>query len=670
MSGYLPYRYFNSDYLHHGFFPFWNPFQRFGYPAYSDLQSGLWYPPVWLLMLTGKYTITQLILEQIFVFIVAGLGMFLWIKSYLNCNQTAFVAGLSYALSGFMFGSNHLMVFTIGYAWFPFSILVFYNYYKTQQIRYILLNAVFIALTITGASPAYSIILVYIYFGLYAFLFYHLRANTKQFKKVALHCILLGFLSIVLTLPYILSFYDFMHYFNRLERLPYQEFVLNPLTLPNFISFFFPYTVVSGDQFFHGTDLSLRNIYIGFLPAILFFLSIFLFSKQLQLKRWFIFTSLFILLSLGDELFIYRYIYELPGFGLFRHPSFFRGYVIFGAITIVSFYLKKMWFSKELQIQIKKVAFTVLSLLIIIAIFSVIKIQPQQIIQLKAEILQLTEFSSLPFLPHFLLNVAIVIFILILFLLLNLKFSIFKSFIFCLWIDLFIQVSLAIPSTLCFIVPYSEVKAFFNALPESHNQAYNTLSFKELTDSKSTIHTKAIWENKPVFEKYPASTGVNPFRFKHYDEAKNNGNLSYHLENPLFFFPKTNQKQDTLSSFLAWNFQTSLVPDSFLKINNIKIGYNSFSATVSNYNSLKGLLILNQNYHHLWSAFLDKEEIEIIEVSDMVMGVDIPKGENMKIEFSYHSNKIYIAAIIGFLAWIVIVISYLILKNNDKNQMI
>ena len=49
VRGYLPYRFFVSDYVNDGHLPLWNPFQRLGYTGYADLQSGCWYPIVWLL---------------------------------------------------------------------------------------------------------------------------------------------------------------------------------------------------------------------------------------------------------------------------------------------------------------------------------------------------------------------------------------------------------------------------------------------------------------------------------------------------------------------------------------------------------------------------------------------------------------------------------------------
>ena len=161
VRGYLPYRFFISDYLQDGHMPLWNPFQRLGHPGYSDLQSGCWYPITWLIMLFGQYDIASLIAEVIITFVVAGWGMFR-LSSYVHgCNRTAFLLALSYALSGCMVGSAQLMVFLIGMAWLPWILYAFIRILKGGGARYAGLLAFFLMCNITGASPAFTIVLIY-----------------------------------------------------------------------------------------------------------------------------------------------------------------------------------------------------------------------------------------------------------------------------------------------------------------------------------------------------------------------------------------------------------------------------------------------------------------------------------------------------------------------------
>src|SRR5690606_23830310 len=119
INGDLTYRYFISDYLWKGNLHFWNSFQLFVYSCYFVLQSGCWYPLVWVLMLFGKYDITSLMIELMSCFVIAGLGMYKLSNYIHQCKKTAFILGLSFALSGFMVGSAQLMVFLVGVAWLP-----------------------------------------------------------------------------------------------------------------------------------------------------------------------------------------------------------------------------------------------------------------------------------------------------------------------------------------------------------------------------------------------------------------------------------------------------------------------------------------------------------------------------------------------------------------------
>ena len=271
INGYLPYRFFISDYIHNGHLPLWNPFQRLGMPGYSDLQSGCWNPIVWILILFGKYTIKSLIIELLTCYVFAGLGMFNLAKYLFKCEKTSFIIGFSYALSGFMVGSSQLMVFLIAVTWLPWIITQLLLFFNSYAIKHILLTAFFIALFITGASPAYTIILAYIIIGMFL---YHIIITRKQISSVK-KIILGGFgiliILALLILPYINAFLDFSPYFNRIDKLGYNAFLLdNPFTPISYISFLFPYSVIAKTELFNITDLSLRNGYIGHLGFVCF----------------------------------------------------------------------------------------------------------------------------------------------------------------------------------------------------------------------------------------------------------------------------------------------------------------------------------------------------------------------------------------------------------------
>ena len=408
VNGYLPYRFFVSDYIWNGHMPFWNAFQRLGYLGYADLQSGIWNPIVWIIMLFGKYTINSLIVELLSCYVIAGIGMYRLANYLFQCKKTAFILGLSYALSGFMVGSSQLMVFLIAVAWFPWCMHALLNFFNTLQLKYILQSAIFMALFITGASPSYTIILAYIVIGLFVYQLVVKRGLFAAQKQILTGGAIMLTALIILILPYINSFLEFAPYFNRGDKLEFNEFLLtNPFTPISYVSFLLPHAVIAKTEWFNITDLSLRNGYwglVGLLGAGAALLSSMTRVKIILL----ILTVVSLVLAAGGETFVYKYLYYLPGFGVFRHPSMFRAFTIFCCLLIAGNEIKYIvhnGISKRHQI----VFWVILGLTSIAGIWAITKTEIAEVIQLVINIFMFVEFPTSALSTHLLLN-AIVIF--------------------------------------------------------------------------------------------------------------------------------------------------------------------------------------------------------------------------------------------------------------------
>lgn len=673
INGYLPYRYFISDYLWNGHLPLWNPFQRFGYPGYADLQGGCWYPIVWFLMLFGKYDITSLMIELLITFLVAGLGMYK-LSCYIHqCKKTAFILGLSYALSGFMVGSSQLMVFLIGVAWLPWCILYLLKFFNTLNYKYVLATAVFVAMQTTGASPAYTIILTYIFVGIFIYFFWKYRQEFSALKKGLLGGFLLVVTMALLLLPYIQSFLEFLPYFNRGDKLAYQGFLIqNPFVFANYISFLFPYTVISNSEWFNITDLTLRNAYIGIIGLLGLVFTLIQFKKRNQyffpLLICFI-TSL--ILALGDEFFIYKYLYHLPGFGLFRHPSFFRGYAMFCMLLLSGFSLKNI-ITTDVFSKIEKGVIVFGGVIIIVFVFvAYSKTSTTQVQETFNEIISLKEFSNTSFYSHLLINlITILVIAWISFLIKSAaKLSLFSTIVVFVVLDLGVQTRLSAPTTMYYNISYKDVKTYFNNLPNDFNQKYNYDPFKNLNDGQDLITTNGIWKNLATFNKTISSVGENPLRFNSFDAAIENGVLDRNMENELLFFPTKEFKgNDTLQKGLIWATPTKInIIDGSTSIKNVTVGYNSFSAEVKNSANESQWLILNQNYHHLWKAYYNEEAVPVNKVNEMVIGIEIPKNSKGKIRFEYSSPFLIYSALISLFSYLTV---FLLWQFGFKNKSI
>lgn len=662
INGYLPYRFFISDYLWNGHLPLWNPFQRFGYPGYADLQGGCWYPVVWFLMLFGKYDITSLMLELLITFLVAGLGMYK-LSCYIHqCKKTAFILGLSYGLSGFMVGSSQLMVFLIGVAWLPWCILYLLKFFNTLNYKYILATAVFVAMQTTGASPAYTIILAYIFTGMFIYFFWKNKRDFSVIKKSLLGGVLLVASLLLLLLPYIQSFLEFLPYFNRREKLEYQGFLIqNPFVLADYASFILPYTVISNSEWFNITDWSLRNAYIGIIGLLGFVFTLLQYKNRnsyyFPLMVCIIASMVF---AFGDEFFIYKYLYHLPGFGLFRHPSFFRGYAMFCMLILAGFSLKRIISDGTISKKEHGFIWGFVVVLVSLTIFAYTKTTVGQLQDNISQIVSLKEFSSHSFYTHFIINIVILVIIGWISYLVKAvaKFSLFTTLIVFLGLDLGFQARLSAPSTLHFSVKYKGVKEYFNNLPNEINQEYNHFAFKQLNDTQGLKTTEGFWQNIATFNKCISSVAYNPLRFNSFDAAIENGVLDRNMENELLSFPtKEFNGNDTLQKGLIWATPTKInVIDGSTSIKSVTVGYNSFYAEVKNSANESQWLILNQNYHHLWKAFYNKEALPVSMVNEMVMGVEIPKNSKGKIRFEYSSPFLIYSAIISLLSYLTIVL--------------
>ena len=653
VRGYLPYRFFISDYMQDGHLPLWNPFQRLGYPGYSDLQSGCWYPVMWLLMLFGQYDITSLVAEVVITFVIAGWGMFQLSSWMHQCNRTALVLAISYALSGFMVGSAQLLVFLIGMAWLPWILWAFLRVLQGGGARYSALLAFCLMCNITGASPAFTIVLLY---ALPSIAVYQLvrSENRTSFLK---HFLFQGAITLTLLLlllaPFIVSFVDFMTYFNRNGKLPYEAITLNPFVWSDYLSFFFPYSVISTHEMFQVTDLSLRNAYVG-IAGIVFFIMTLFFARQ---TKWFwglvavVLVSM--ILALGDFSGIYKAIYHLPGFGLFRHPAFFRGYGMLGILLMAGFSMPK-WLDGKLLVPRHGMVVSMALLVICMGIAWSIT-TPELIQKTLVEILHEGEFPSHGFGSQLFVNAAILLFLVVLAVMVTKGFALtrFNALMMFVVLDLFIQTRLSAPTTLYHSVDYSETRDYFNSVEQlpAHDQCCNSTPMKMLDESAAILKTSALVSNVSTFNKRISSVGENPLRFRAFDQAKDSGLLAWVLENPLMYFPeRICSDGDSIGPGCIFN--TSVHLDNIgreCRLESARVGYNCYEASVDNPTEVERWLVLNANYHHLWKAQINGTSLPISRVNHLAMGVLIPAGTAGTVQFAFYSPALPWAIALAFL---------------------
>ncbi|HPA19390.1 MAG TPA: hypothetical protein PLU30_16710 [Verrucomicrobiae bacterium] len=108
--------------LRQGRMPLWNPGLRCGMPFFSDVQTGVFYPPHWLSVLFVEGGRVPWLAYQWYLVahvLVAGLGTFLLLREQGRLPAAAAVGGVTFSLSGFMAMQVTHAPFLLAYSWMP-----------------------------------------------------------------------------------------------------------------------------------------------------------------------------------------------------------------------------------------------------------------------------------------------------------------------------------------------------------------------------------------------------------------------------------------------------------------------------------------------------------------------------------------------------------------------
>ncbi len=662
VDAFLPYRYFISDYLWNGHFPFWNSFQQMGNPVYPDPQSGMWNPITWLIMLFGKYTMKALIIELLSYFILAGTGMYFLINTLFKHKKVSAIIGLSFALSGLMVGSTQLMVFLAGTAWLPWCVLALYKFLKDFKLEYAVLSGLFFALNVVSASPAYTIVLFYIYLVFFLHILWKNKQNTTHLKKICWGGLVLSLTVFILLLPYITSLIEFAPYFERISKLPYYggHILINPFTPASYISFLFPYGVLSNSPIFDITSSTLRNAYIGILALIFFIYSLVYNYKNKKVIYGFIGVLFFLIVASGGQTFVYKILYYLPGFGTFAHPSFFRTYALF-IMLVITGYGMVHFFQQQNKSNVTKKMILFLSIgILIIALISFFFTSGKEILAAYYELVNLTDFSSLSLSTHIVFNALVLLLIIGLVVLLKkwLRLSLFVSFFLFAFLDLGMQTMLTFPTTISYKIPYQNFSTFFKNLPNTIHQPSVDQPIQYFNDKNGLYFIPGIWENRSTFNKTISYEGYNPFRNRLFVDSYKDSSRYYNIKNPLFFFAKkSRQPNDSIQKGLVWgNMEFTNLQVEQTKIDTIHVGYNMFSSIVENQSDSFQWLLLNQNYYPKWKAFIGDEETPIYLLNTHIMGIKIPPNSKQKVSFRFNSPFILYFAGISIIGYILTIL--------------
>ncbi len=96
--------------VQHGMFPQWMPYQWLGYPFFLNIQTSLFYPPLWLFpALHIPYTLHAAIVLQCLHVLAGSLGMYALLRVLLRSRREALIGAFAYQFfGGFFSNAEHV----------------------------------------------------------------------------------------------------------------------------------------------------------------------------------------------------------------------------------------------------------------------------------------------------------------------------------------------------------------------------------------------------------------------------------------------------------------------------------------------------------------------------------------------------------------------------------
>jgi len=112
--------------VRHNIFPEWIPFQQMGFPFALQVQSGLYYPPLWLFPIFNiPYSLNAAVVTQCLHVLLGGLGMFLFLQQILKNNNLALVGAVIFQFFGGFYSNAEHPDIVRSFAFAPWIFWVF-----------------------------------------------------------------------------------------------------------------------------------------------------------------------------------------------------------------------------------------------------------------------------------------------------------------------------------------------------------------------------------------------------------------------------------------------------------------------------------------------------------------------------------------------------------------
>ena len=337
----------------------WNPYVQLGQPTLPNTQYQALYPPTLLLMSVLPPTLgyNAVILLH---YVLAGFFFFLFARNLRLPDYAAFLGGAMFLLSGFLAAhkGHHAMLSTA--AWLPLMLYFIDRYAETLRVRELAFCSVAAAMAVLAGFPQialYSLLLLAAYA---AFRF----AGAPPGRRLVRF---LGAMAFVGTATALLASFQLAAIAEALpqvtrEKLTYSMFCEDYFPAYHLFAFIFPnlfgglYGVPS-----YSTTINFVEVYsyMGLLPLAL---AIAVFGSERRARRdvrfWGVAAAAALLVSLGAATPLYRLLYFVPVYNLFRAPARHLFEIHFAVSVLFAFAVERIFRPGDACAFLRRTAWT------------------------------------------------------------------------------------------------------------------------------------------------------------------------------------------------------------------------------------------------------------------------------------------------------------------------
>lgn len=321
---YYPMRVFLHEAVNAGQWPWLNPWTGLGRPFVSDPQTALWYPPTWLFAVFEPRVAYPLNLWLHFS--LAILGMYRLLRSERVDRRAALFGGVAFAFCGFMLAHRAHFTMQHAAAWAPWVFWRLQRYVADDaasagvQLRRLVAAALVCAAQCLAGHVQIALLTAA---GALVYLVVRLPGWRAIVLRWTIAWVCAAGVFAVQWFPTLL----YMRHCTRVERT-YSDFVensWNPLSIIGFLlpMFFGQRTPNFFNQPYWGPSHQVEQFaYAGLLPLMLAILALRAgWRGDRQRRAWLVVGVLGLLTALGEYGPVCPILYWLPGSSLFRVPA-------------------------------------------------------------------------------------------------------------------------------------------------------------------------------------------------------------------------------------------------------------------------------------------------------------------------------------------------------------